>query len=500
MEALARLATAYEAEGQLERALTFAWRQLELDPWWESAHRQAMRLLARSGQRDAALAQYQACCRLLAEELAAEPSAETVCLYEQIRDGQLPALRAQPARHPSSRSRPAPCPAFSPARQPAAAAAGLCRPRAGAGLAGRTPPGRPRRAWPGRVCRRRAGAGQDGAAAASSPGVPWTPTLTCLLAMGTCNAYSGVGDPYLPFRGVLAMLTGDAEAPWAAGILSTEQARRMWDALPDVAPVLARWGSGLVGTLLPGRELLGRARRRAAGRRLGPTGCPRWNAWPIRAPTRREGWSRATSSSSTPTCCSTCRRSIRCCSCSTTCSGPTWPRSACSSTWGGASSAAASCSPAPTGPTSWRWGGTGERHPLEPVLAEFRARFGDAWLDLAAADEAQGRAVRGPLPGHRAQCPGRAIPRGALRADARPPARSRSSCCGPCSSAATWCRTRRGAGPRGTGWSGVRCRRGPRRPSPSASTGCRRSCARSWRSPAWRGRSSPPRQWRWCRG
>src|SRR5689334_4618799 len=44
-----------------------------------------MLVLARSGQRDAALAQYETCRRLLAEELGTAPTAETVALYEQIR-------------------------------------------------------------------------------------------------------------------------------------------------------------------------------------------------------------------------------------------------------------------------------------------------------------------------------------------------------------------------------------------------------------------------------
>jgi WD40 repeat protein/DNA-binding SARP family transcriptional activator len=87
MEALARLAAGYEAQGDLDRALTFAWRQLELDPWWESAHQQVMRLLARTGRRDAALAQYQACRRLLAEELGVEPSTETRQLYDLLAKG-----------------------------------------------------------------------------------------------------------------------------------------------------------------------------------------------------------------------------------------------------------------------------------------------------------------------------------------------------------------------------------------------------------------------------
>jgi predicted ATPase/DNA-binding SARP family transcriptional activator len=87
LDALDRLAHGYEAQDDPERALAAAWRQLELDPWRESAHRQVMRLLARGGQRANALAQYETCCQRLAEELGVEPGEQTRRLYEQIRDG-----------------------------------------------------------------------------------------------------------------------------------------------------------------------------------------------------------------------------------------------------------------------------------------------------------------------------------------------------------------------------------------------------------------------------
>ena len=50
-------------------ALDYCRRWLGLEPWQEAAHRQMMLLLARSGQREAALAQYESCRRILAEEL-----------------------------------------------------------------------------------------------------------------------------------------------------------------------------------------------------------------------------------------------------------------------------------------------------------------------------------------------------------------------------------------------------------------------------------------------
>jgi predicted ATPase/DNA-binding SARP family transcriptional activator len=85
LHALYRLADYHERRGTFELALRHALRQLAFDPWREEAHRQAMRALALSGQRTAALAQYETCRHVLAEELGTEPSRETTTLYEQIK-------------------------------------------------------------------------------------------------------------------------------------------------------------------------------------------------------------------------------------------------------------------------------------------------------------------------------------------------------------------------------------------------------------------------------
>jgi DNA-binding SARP family transcriptional activator len=112
--ALYRLAAMYEQRGEYERALPYIWRQVELDPWQDRARQQLMRLLALSGQRAAALAQYEAFRRALAEELGVEPGRATKELYEQIRDGKvgvdqegerLPAGEAEPTSMPLSPTR-----------------------------------------------------------------------------------------------------------------------------------------------------------------------------------------------------------------------------------------------------------------------------------------------------------------------------------------------------------------------------------------------------------
>ncbi len=82
------LADRYLVAGEYEPGLTATRRLLLLDPWNEEAHRKQMILLALAGQRSAALAQYQSCVQILADELRVEPMTETTTLYRQIRSGE----------------------------------------------------------------------------------------------------------------------------------------------------------------------------------------------------------------------------------------------------------------------------------------------------------------------------------------------------------------------------------------------------------------------------
>lgn len=70
--------------GEYDQGLRYATRLLELTPWQEEAHRQKMQLLYLSGQRSAALIQFDICTQVLAYELGVEPSPETVDLAAQI--------------------------------------------------------------------------------------------------------------------------------------------------------------------------------------------------------------------------------------------------------------------------------------------------------------------------------------------------------------------------------------------------------------------------------
>lgn len=90
-DALSQLASGAERAGDLAAAIGNAKRRLALDLLHEPAHRDLMRLYARSGDRTAALRQYREATRLLDQELGVAPAAETRALHDAIEAGTLPA-------------------------------------------------------------------------------------------------------------------------------------------------------------------------------------------------------------------------------------------------------------------------------------------------------------------------------------------------------------------------------------------------------------------------
>lgn len=87
VRALMRLGAYYERRGAYAEVEHVARQQLALDPWREEAHQQLMRALVLSGQRSAALAQFERCRALLQAELGVTPAEETRVLYQQIQSG-----------------------------------------------------------------------------------------------------------------------------------------------------------------------------------------------------------------------------------------------------------------------------------------------------------------------------------------------------------------------------------------------------------------------------
>lgn len=80
-----------------------------------------------------------------------------------------------------------------------------------------------------------------------------------LIAGGNCNAHTGIGDPYLPFREILCLLTGDIEARWIAGAITKTQATRLWGTLRLSVQAIMDSGPDLIDTFVHGAALVARA-------------------------------------------------------------------------------------------------------------------------------------------------------------------------------------------------------------------------------------------------
>ena len=76
-----------------------------------------------------------------------------------------------------------------------------------------------------------------------------------IVAGGNSEAYAGTGNPYLPFRDILAQLTCDVETMGQTRILSQNQLRRLWALLPYTAQVIVDQSPDLIDLFVSGERL-----------------------------------------------------------------------------------------------------------------------------------------------------------------------------------------------------------------------------------------------------
>ncbi|MFV1986621.1 MAG: AAA family ATPase [Gemmatimonadota bacterium] len=81
---------------------------------------------------------------------------------------------------------------------------------------------------------------------------------TLVYAPGRCDAHDGQGDPYLPFREVLDVLTGDVEGRLEEGAISDENARRLTSFIRSTVKSVFQYGPALIEVFVPGAELASR--------------------------------------------------------------------------------------------------------------------------------------------------------------------------------------------------------------------------------------------------
>ncbi len=247
---LQRLAVLHEQRGDYEPAAACTRQYLTLEPWDEAAHRRLMRLLALGGQRSAALAQYETCRQVLAGELGVEPEDDTIRLYESIRDGALASRKR--VETATAAAPPDLLPAYSPPAVPlfVGREAELARLNQSLGLA---------LVGQGRVVAvcGEAGSGKT-ALLVEFACQAMAAHADLLFAAGRGAAQAGIGDPYLPFREILGLLTGDVETGRAWGMDSASRVQRLRATLPVVVEALIEAGPGLLDTWVPGKPLLQR--------------------------------------------------------------------------------------------------------------------------------------------------------------------------------------------------------------------------------------------------
>lgn len=110
------LAEQEAARGRLPEAARWARQAVALSPYQESGIRRLMALLDRTGERAAALSEYERFAARLSSDLEAEPSSETMALAESLRAGRSNGGRVvkPPNLPPSVRVVEEPSPAFAP--------------------------------------------------------------------------------------------------------------------------------------------------------------------------------------------------------------------------------------------------------------------------------------------------------------------------------------------------------------------------------------------------
>ncbi len=267
-DSLRRLVAIQIRMGSLDAAKVTARRRAALDVLDQAAAEQLMLLSAWTGDHAGALRVYRDLERSLQLEFDASPDPTLVEIFEVIKGRrELPAPAAAAAPHaeikPASPKNPAVVPtagsrpAFLDSAPDAPPSIFVAREQEIALLFAHLAAACQGQ---GRIVFIAGEAGQGKTALINSfTQRAVTARGDLVTAGGACNAYTGSGDPYLPFRELLALLSGDVEARTLAGSLDRERALRLWHTMPSATQALVEEGADLLDTFVPLRPLLARS-------------------------------------------------------------------------------------------------------------------------------------------------------------------------------------------------------------------------------------------------
>jgi ABC-type oligopeptide transport system substrate-binding subunit/DNA-binding SARP family transcriptional activator len=205
LEALSELTALALNRGEVPKAEAYMHRQLEMDPFNEEITRQLIQTLSLQGKRAAALSLFETYRRCLSDQLNLEPGADLLELVKSVRVETNRKLDPRLKQGPSGGLLTAAEPFFS--RQ---AQLDQLQKHMGAALNGRE-----------QVLFITGEAGTGKTALMHEFARRSQSSLPGLLAIkGTCNAITGAGDPYLPFREILNSINSQTEAeieePWSS--------------------------------------------------------------------------------------------------------------------------------------------------------------------------------------------------------------------------------------------------------------------------------------------
>jgi DNA-binding SARP family transcriptional activator len=362
----------------------------------EPAYRALMVAHAELGNRASVAAVYQRCVETLREHLAVEPSQETRALYERLSGGEtlfqisIDATERERVTHPVDRS--------DLSTHPPAFLDNEMKPREIEesvfvererelsqldGFLKKTLAGR------GQVAFITGDAGQGKTSLVREFVRRSQEThAELIVASGHCNAHAGIGDPYLPFRDVMDMLTGTVEAKWFAGAITREHARRLWHLLPETVQALIDFGPDLIDVFVPGAALIGQAMAATPGE---SARLERLKELTVRKQTGPvdleqsylfEQYMQVLQSLAA-------RQPLL-----ITLDDLQWADAASISLLfhlGRRMEGSRILIVGAYRPDEVAQGLDGERHPLEKVLGEFKRTFGEIWIDLAEVEEAEAR-------------------------------------------------------------------------------------------------------------